>query len=53
LARIDTDLSALYSQLARGQIRSADLPTYLFGPELRRRLRGYRTISDDLERIAS
>lgn len=39
--RIDTELSALYSELARGRIVSAQMPDYPFGPELQHRLRGY------------
>lgn len=39
--RIDTELSALYSDLARGRITSAHLPDYPFGPKLQKRLRGY------------
>ena len=56
LSRIDTELSAVYSQLARGRIAPSDLPMYSFGPELQRRLRGYTNVVEDLnrrERIAS
>ncbi len=41
LDRIDTELSTLYSMLARGMILAEDLPDYSFGPELQRRLNGY------------
>ncbi len=39
--RVDTELSALYSMLARGEIRSGDLPNYTFGADLQRRLQGF------------
>lgn len=41
MERVQTELSILYSELARGQIRPEDLPEYPFGPELQRRLAGY------------
>ena len=39
-ARVHTELSTIYSQLARGQIRSIDIPDYIFGPELNHKLQG-------------
>lgn len=46
LERVDTELSALYSALARGEIRAGDLPDYAFGPELSRRLRGHAHLTN-------
>ncbi|MBV9267081.1 MAG: beta-galactosidase [Acidobacteriaceae bacterium] len=45
LTRIDTELSRTYSRLARGEICSRHIPVLGFGPELQRRLRGYKRIS--------
>lgn len=56
LHRVDTELSAVYSQLARGKIRAAQIPARSFGPELQRRLRGYGKLlpqQSDLESVAS
>lgn len=41
LARIDTELSRVYSALARGEIGSSEIPEYGFGAELQARLAGY------------
>lgn len=44
--RIDTELSLLYSRLAKGEISSNDIPECGFQGELRARLRGYTQISN-------
>lgn len=56
LERLDTELSAIYSLRARGQIRLANLPAYSFGQQLRKRLGGYKdllTVADAAEKLAS
>lgn len=45
LRRVDTEMSQLYSSLARGGICSAQMPPFRFGPELRKRLQGYSGIT--------
>jgi beta-glucosidase/6-phospho-beta-glucosidase/beta-galactosidase len=45
LTRIDTQLSEVYSSLARGKKRSADIPYYGPSPELQKRLNGYMRLN--------
>lgn len=46
MERIDTELSRLYSALAKGEIGSKDIPEYGFEGELHARLRGYTQLSN-------
>jgi beta-glucosidase/6-phospho-beta-glucosidase/beta-galactosidase len=46
LARVDTELSYLYSALARGEMCSADIPFYGFSADLQKRLQRYKRIRD-------
>lgn len=43
LDRLESPLSAVYSKLARGEIRAADIPDLEIGPELKATLARYRT----------
>jgi beta-glucosidase/6-phospho-beta-glucosidase/beta-galactosidase len=45
LARIETELSRTYSELATGKVTSAQIPEYEFGPDLYTRVRGYAGIA--------
>lgn len=44
LNRVDTELSKIYSLLAQGRIASEEIPVYSFGPDLEKRLRGYKNL---------
>ncbi|MBV9081163.1 MAG: hypothetical protein JOZ62_00695 [Acidobacteriaceae bacterium] len=46
LTRIDTELSAIYGALARGEISSTGIPFYGFATDLQKRLHGYAQISN-------
>jgi beta-glucosidase/6-phospho-beta-glucosidase/beta-galactosidase len=52
LRRVDTELSYIYSALARGNMCSADVPFYGFSADLQRRLRGYAAMRDWMSEAA-
>ncbi len=52
LRRMDTELSYIYSALARSNMCSADVPFYGFSADLQRRLRGYAAMRDWMSEAA-
>ena len=47
-----SELSRIYGELAQGDITAKDIPAYTFGPELKRRVRGYQRFMKDWHWIA-
>jgi beta-glucosidase/6-phospho-beta-glucosidase/beta-galactosidase len=47
--RVDTELSDIYGRLARGEIKSSDIPTQDLGVDVRKRIYRYRPVQVDTE----